>query len=109
MEEVPTYCMACLNVNCVVHNDLGDEYDSDGEFGNHNLECTICGRRTCDMDTLEDAIEAWEDRGDTVHYDGADTVLMRMDDILELINKGEPITRDELRAKDLRDRLNTGY
>lgn len=109
MEDMPTYCPACLNTDCIVHNDLGDEIDSDGEFGSHNIECTICGRRTCDMDTLDDAIEAWEERGDVVHYDGADTVLMRITDIQELIEKGVVISRSDLRDKDLRNRLNTGY
>lgn len=103
--RIPTYCPSCLNVDCVEHVDLGNEYDSDGEFGNHMLECTICGRRTCDMDTLEDAVEAWEERGDVVHFEGSDTVLLDIDDIIKMIESGKVPTKLELINKDLRDRI----
>lgn len=105
--KLPDYCPACLNDDCVIHVDLGDECDSDGTFGNHRLTCTKCGRTTCDMDTLEDAIEAWNGRDDTVHFEGADTVLLDMDVIIEMIQTfKQPPTKRELANLDIRNRVN---
>lgn len=107
--NIPDYCPACLNDDCIEHIDLGDETDSDGTFGNHRLVCTKCGRRTDDMDTLEDAIEVWEERDDTVHFRGSEQVLMNIEDIIELVKSGKVPTVRELQDKDIRNVFNTGY
>lgn len=104
--QLPTFCPSCLNVDCVEYINLGDETDSDGTFGNHRVFCTICGRRSCDMDTRADAIEAFEDHGDTVHFEGADTILLQMNRVNDLIRAGVPLNTRELIDRDLRERTN---
>ena len=104
--EIPDFCIACLNSNCIEHIDLGNEEDEDGEFGNHRIVCTKCGRRTDDMDTLEDAIEAWEDRDDVVHFRGSEQVLMNISDILSLIMTRKIPTYSEIEDMDVRNRYN---
>lgn len=102
--QLPTFCPSCLNVDCVAHINLGDEYDSEGTFGKHRVFCTVCGRRSHDMDTRSDAIEAFEDHGDTVHFEGADTVLLQMNRVNDLIRAGVPLNTREFLDRDLRER-----
>lgn len=104
--QLPTFCPSCLNVDCVAHIDLGKESDSDGTFGKHRVFCTICGRSSCDMDTRSDAIEAFEDHGDNVHFEGSDTVLLQMIRVNALIRAGIPLNTRELIDSDLRERTN---
>lgn len=104
--QLPTVCPSCLNADCVEHINLGNESDSDGAFGNHRVFCTTCGRRSCDMDTKADAIEAFEDHVDTVHFEGSDTVLLQMNRVNDLIRLGLPISARELSDMDLRERTN---
>lgn len=107
-QQLPTVCPSCLNVDCVDYLDLGDEEDSDGVFGNHRVFCTICGRQSCDMDTLSDAIEAFEGSQDTVHFNNALTVLVPIKMLADLTNKSitdlEELTF--LKNLDLRNRNN---
>lgn len=102
------FCCACGNENCLEHVDLGDEVDSDGQFGNNRIQCTVCGLRTADMDTLEDAVEAWNEQVE-LFFLGSDAILVKTEtlrnlckfrDIYEGCRKG--FCHDCKRAGDLR-------
>jgi len=52
------FCPDCGSSD-IEHIDLGDETDVNGTYGNHRLRCRYCGRVTLDMDTYEDAVDAF--------------------------------------------------
>lgn len=89
-------CIACLNDDCVRH-----KVDDDG---NHYVYCTICGRTTRDNYSPEAAESAFEWCTDS-HYDGADTVLLRICDINDWARAGMLPCKD-LYLYDLRNRIN---
>ena len=89
-------CIACLNDDCVRHRIYAN--------GDHYVYCSICGRTTRPCYSLVDAEEAFEWCADP-HYDGADTVLLRICDINEWARAGMLPNKD-LRLYDLRNRIN---
>ena len=80
--ELPAACPCCLNYNCIEHIEEDTCVDAEGTYENHVLRCKICGRKTLSMDTLEDAIDAWNATDvDLITFDDDDTILISMNDL----------------------------
>ena len=102
--DLPRTCPSCFNRHCIEHIDLGDEEDADGVYGNHRIECKVCGRKTPSMDTFEDAVDAFLVHYDPVFTDNEHTVLMNIDDLKYLVSAGVVTDRDTINEYELRQR-----
>jgi hypothetical protein len=56
------------------------------------------------MDTFEDAVEAFSERGDVVHFNGADTVLLPIDLLRQWLPDGTKLTKRDIISCDVRNR-----
>jgi len=98
-------CPCCLKNGFVMHEWVSSGEDSGERTSRHRLVCSNCGRASLPMDTAYLAIETFLYSFNTCWYADADTVLISLERLNELIASGKPVTKKQLDRLDLRSRL----
>lgn len=81
IQELDIICPTCFRKTCEAI-DLGEEEDSDGTYGNWRVVCNTCGRRTTDMNSFSDAVDAFIGTDDNVLFEH-DIALILVSDVPE--------------------------